>query len=43
MLIVRSSRIAADLHVSREAVSRLLKGFERKGVIQLGRNLIKVA
>lgn len=35
-------QIASDLHVSREAISRLLKGFERKGLIQLGRNLIKV-
>lgn len=35
-------QIADDLHVSREAVSRLLKGFERKGVIQLGRNLVTV-
>lgn len=35
-------QIADDLHASREAVSRLLKGFEKKGVVQLGRNLIKV-
>lgn len=35
-------QIADDLHVSREAVSRLLKGFERKGVIQLGRNMVTV-
>lgn len=35
-------QIADDLHVSREAVSRLLKGFERKGMIKLGRNLITV-
>ncbi len=35
-------QIADDLHASREAVSRLLKGLERKGVIRLGRNLITV-
>lgn len=35
-------QIADDLHVSREAVSRLLKGLERKGVIRLERNLIKM-
>jgi CRP/FNR family transcriptional regulator len=33
-------QIADDLHVSREAVSRLLKRLERSGTIELGRNLI---
>ncbi|MFK8163771.1 MAG: Crp/Fnr family transcriptional regulator [Lewinella sp.] len=32
--------IAHDLHVSREAVSRLLKNLERQGKLQLGRNQI---
>ncbi len=32
--------IASDLHVSREAVSRLLKALERRGELRLGRNLI---
>lgn len=34
--------IADDLHVSREAVSRLLKGLEKRGTIELGRNKIKL-
>lgn len=34
--------IANDLNVSREAVSRLLKGLEKQGVIALGRNKIKL-
>jgi CRP/FNR family transcriptional regulator len=34
--------IADDLNVSREAISRLLKGLEKRGVIQLGRNKIKL-
>ena len=34
--------IAADLNVSREAVSRLLKGLEKRGVVELGRNKIKL-
>lgn len=32
--------IASDLNVSREAVSRLLKKLENKGLLQLGRNKI---
>ncbi len=32
--------IADDLHVSREAVSRLLKTMEKRGLISLGRNKI---
>lgn len=35
--------IADDLNVSREAVSRLLKGLERKGTIKLGRNSVRIA
>lgn len=34
--------IADDLHVSREAVSRLLKGLEKRGVIGLARNRIEL-
>lgn len=34
--------IAADLHASREAISRLLKGLEKKGAVELGRNKIKL-
>jgi len=34
--------IAHDLHVSREAVSRLLKSLERQGKLQLGRNQITI-
>lgn len=33
-------QIADDLHASREAVSRLLKGFEKKGLVQLTRSKI---
>jgi CRP/FNR family transcriptional regulator len=33
-------QIADDLNVSREAISRLLKGLERQGKLQLGRNQI---
>lgn len=32
--------IAADLHVSREAVSRLLKSLEKQGRVELGRNRV---
>ena len=32
--------IADDLHVSREAISRLLKSLENRGVVKLGRNRI---
>jgi CRP/FNR family transcriptional regulator len=34
--------IAQDLHTSRVVVSRLLKGMEREGKIELQRNQIKV-
>lgn len=33
-------QVADDLNASREAISRLLKIFERKGIIELGRNSI---
>ncbi len=35
-------RIADDLGTSREVVSRLLKDFERQGVVSLSRNLIQL-
>lgn len=35
-------QIAADLNVSREAVSRLLKNLERQGKLQLGRNQVTI-
>lgn len=34
--------IAADLNASREAISRLLKKFEKQGIVELGRNRIKL-
>lgn len=34
--------IARDLNTSREVVSRLLKGFEKEGMVQLARNRIRV-
>ena len=34
--------IADDLHVSREAISRLLKNLENRGVVELGRNRIRL-
>lgn len=34
--------IASDLNASREAISRLLKKFEKQGVVELGRNRIKL-
>lgn len=41
-IITTHQQIADDLNASREAVSRLLKVFERKGKISLGRNMITV-
>jgi CRP/FNR family transcriptional regulator len=35
-------QIAFDLNASREAVSRLLKQLEKEGVVELGRNRIKL-
>jgi CRP/FNR family transcriptional regulator len=34
--------IADDLGTAREVVSRLLKDFERKGILRLSRNLIEL-
>ena len=35
--------ITKDLHTSRVVVSRLLKGFEKEGVLSLHRNAIEMA
>ncbi|MBC6992921.1 Crp/Fnr family transcriptional regulator [Neolewinella lacunae] len=35
-------KIAADLNVSREAISRLLKTMEKQGTIELGRNRVRL-
>jgi CRP/FNR family transcriptional regulator len=35
-------KIADDLGTAREVVSRLLKEFERKGILRLSRNLIEL-
>lgn len=39
---VTHQQIANDLHASREAVSRLLKQLEKRGVIKLGRNKLEL-
>ena len=41
-LQVTHQEIAYDLNASREAVSRLLKQMEKKGLVQLGRNRINL-
>ena len=35
-------QVAQDLNASREAISRLLKQLENQGVVELGRNMIKL-
>jgi CRP/FNR family transcriptional regulator len=42
VLITTHQKIAGDLGTSREVVSRLLKDFERKGVVSLSRNIITI-
>lgn len=39
---VTHQQIANDLNASREAISRLLKQLEKKGVIRLGRNKLEI-
>jgi len=39
---VTHQEIARDLNTSREVVSRLLKGFEQEGMLELGRNRIRM-
>lgn len=41
-ILTTHQEIAEDLHVSREAVSRLLKTLEKRGGIELGRNRIRL-
>jgi len=42
IISITHQEIAADLNVSREAVSRLLKKLENLGQVELGRNQIKI-
>lgn len=42
-VVATHDTIAAELGTAREVVSRLLKSFERQGVVQLARGSIKVA
>lgn len=39
---VTHQEIATDLNASREAISRLLKQMEKQGLVQLGRNMIRM-
>ncbi len=41
-LAISHQDIATDLHTSREVISRLLKTMEKKGMIALGRNRIRI-
>jgi len=41
-LHTRHQTIANELNTSREVVSRLLKKLEQRGVLELGRNRIKI-
>jgi len=41
-IAVTHKQIANDLNASREAISRLLKQLEKKGVIKLGRNKLEI-
>lgn len=41
-IAVTHQQIANDLNASREAISRLLKQLEKKGVIKLGRNKLEI-
>ena len=42
-LQITHQKIADDLGTSREVVSRILKDFERKGLVRLSRNLIELS
>jgi CRP/FNR family transcriptional regulator len=42
MINATHQQIAYDLHTSRVVVSRLLKSLEKKGMIELHRNSIKI-
>lgn len=41
-LVTTHQKIAADLGTAREVISRLLKDFERKGMLSLSRNCIRL-
>jgi len=41
-IAITHQQIANDLNASREAISRLLKQLEKKGVIKLGRNKLEI-
>lgn len=41
-LFITHQKIANDLGTAREVISRLLKDFERKGILSLSRNLIQL-
>ena len=41
-LVITHQQIADELHTHREAISRLLRTLEQKGMVKLGRNTIEV-
>jgi CRP/FNR family transcriptional regulator len=41
-LFITHQQIADELHTHREAISRLLRTMEQKGIVQLGRNTIEL-
>jgi len=42
VITITHQEIASELHSSREVISRLLKKMENQGVLELGRNKIKM-
>ena len=42
VLVITHQQIAAELNTHREAVSRLLRAMEKKGIVKLGRNTIEL-
>jgi CRP/FNR family transcriptional regulator len=41
-LVITHQQIADELHTHREAISRLLRTLEQKGIVKLGRNTIEL-
>lgn len=41
-LFITHQQIADELHTHREAISRLLRSMEQKGIVKLGRNSIEI-
>jgi CRP/FNR family transcriptional regulator, anaerobic regulatory protein len=41
-MIITHQRIADEMHVHREAISRLLRTMEQKNMVRLGRNTIEL-